>query len=244
MTGFKTGVNDSITIDQVIASAKADLGMLDSNAYDVHLEKWINEGAGQISSYHQFTKKDTLLTINNNRAELPSGYIRYLGMRFHTTVTVYNPDGSTTEKKACAPLLYIDKDFLSECNCDMHWQDWWINYQPSFQIVGNEIIMTKGVPDGTEVQFSYVSKVLGDDCLYIIHPDYERALSAYSRMKFLQAFPETKGNVAMALLGEAKREWINQRARIRGLATLNEFEDKRYQIINLAKAWFVRQKTH
>lgn len=244
MTGFKTGVNDIITIDQVISSAKADLGMLDSNSYDVHLEKWINEGAGQISSFHQFTKKDALLTITNNRTEIPNGFVRYLGLRFNTLTTIYNPDGTSYEKRVCAPILYVDKDFVGDCNCENAWQDWWVNYQPSFQIVGNELIFTKGIPDGTQVEFSYISKVIGDDCLYVIHPDYERALSAYARMKFLQAFPETKGNIAIALLGEAKREWIAQKKRVRALSTLNEFENERFAMVNLAKAWFVLQKTH
>lgn len=239
---YQVGYNDAITIDQVIASAKADLGIIDINSYDVHLEKWINEGVKRIGAYNLFVKRPAILTINNQRAQLPIGFRRFLGLRFINSQQIQNPDGSITYVQACGPLLYVDQTFMAECNCAINYDNFFYNYVPNFEFIGNEIIFHNNITDGTQVQLSYLGVAIDDDCLYMIHPDWEIALSAYARMKFLQAFPEVKGGFAGMLLAEAKKEWTNQRKKVRGIATLNEFETNRYQIINLARAWFTRQK--
>jgi hypothetical protein len=238
------GFNDTITIDQVITSAKLDLGLIDTNAYDVHLEKWINEGVWRIGSKQQFIKRPAILTIQNKRCELPYGFRRFLGLRFLSNVEITNPDGSVSTLNRCGPILYMDQSFVDECNCGWQYDNYWNNYIPTFEIVGNELRFHNPINDGTQVQLSYIGVAVNDDCMYMIHPDYEVALSAYARTKFLQAFPEVKGGFTGTLLAEAKREWTNQRARIRGLVTLNEFETDRYYIIALARAWFTRQRVH
>lgn len=239
---YSVGFNDVITIDQVITSAKIDLGIVDTNAYDIHLEKWINEGVGRIGSRQVFIKRPAILTINNKRASLPKGFRQFLGLRFLSNQQITNPDGSISNLNRCGPILYIDQNFVDSCNCGWMYDNYWNNYIPTFEIVGNEIVFHNPIDDGTEVQLSYMGVAIDDDCLYMIHPDYEIPLSAYARMKFLQAFPEVKGGFAGMLLAEAKKEWINQRDKVRGIASLNEFEQNRYYMIALARAWFVRQR--
>lgn len=351
---YSVGFNDVITIDQVITSAKIDLGIVDTNAYDVHLEKWINEGVGRIGSRQVFIKRPAILTINNKRASLPKGFRQFLGLRFLSVDQTVNPVNSSVQVTTitptvaantnysinitqivnggaqsitlnyttpgagatatsicnewrtqfnlvannfnitasgtstlilsgsvsipstftvnqvfpsapsgtisiinnnydtpvssmspltrCGPILYIDQNFVDQCNCGWQYDNYWNNYIPTFEILENELVFHNEIPDGTEVQLSYMGVAIDDDCLYMIHPDYEIPLSAYARMKFLQAFPEVKAGFAGMLLAEAKKEWINQRDKVRGIASLNEFEQNRYYMIALARAWFVRQR--
>lgn len=234
------GYNESITIDQVISSAKGDLGIIDNNFYDVLLEKWINEGCRHLSTNQLFVKKPIKLTVTNNRATLPSDFRRFLGLRYMQDTQLVNPNNSTTTTTVCVPLLYVDDQFADDCGCDLGLYNWG-SFAAKFQIIGSEIIFKQNVVDGSQVELSYLGFAIDDNCMLIIRPDFERALSAYARMKFLQAYPEVKGNMSMALLGEAKREWINQKKWVKAMAVTNEFFNNKYQIIALAKAWFIRQ---
>jgi hypothetical protein len=74
--------------------------------------------------------------------------------------------------------------------------------------------------------------------MLIILADYERALSAYARLKFLQAYPESKGQYASMLLNLASREWMSQKRWVKGVAAKNSFDSNKYEISRLAKAWF------
>lgn len=232
------GYNESITIDQMISSVRADLGIIDNSFYDILLEKWINEGVRHLGTNQLFVKKPSVLIVSNNRVQLPSDFRRFLGLRYMQDVVVINGDGTTTTTTRCVPLIYIDQQFSSECGCNSNGSG---NFLASFEIIGNQIIFKQNVSDGSKVELSYMGFQVDDNCMLIIRPDFERALSAYARVKFLQAYPEVRGNFTMILLREAKQEWINQKRWVKALAINQEFSENKYQIIALAKAWFVRQ---
>lgn len=238
---MNTGYNEAITIDQVISSAKADLGIMDNNSYDVVLEKWINEGVRHLGTNQLFVKRPVILTIQDNRATLPAGFRRFLGMRFKSQIELINQDGSSSGRTACLPLLYLDTSFLNQCGCDTSNQSILTPYIGSFEFIGNEILFRGNIPDGTEVELSYMGFWVNDDCMLLIRPDFERALSAYSRMKFLQAFHEVKGNFTPMFLREAKGEWQAQKKWVKGLATAQEFQNDKYMMRQLSKAWFILQ---
>lgn len=233
------GSQESITIDQVIASAKADLGMMDTSVYDVLLEKWINEGVRQTGTSDIFIKKPIVLTIYDHKAKLPKGYRQFIALRYFKDSALHNDDGSLITSKQCLPIVYLDHNFLSECGC--HADQWGANYLPSFEIIGDELVFHNHPEDGTKVQFTYLGSNIDDDCLWIIHPDYERGLSAYARWKFLQAYPEYKGQFTPLLLNLAGSEWRAQKKWLKGLASLKDFKNNKYQIHRLVKAWFVNQ---
>ena len=234
------GYNSTITIDQVISSVKADLGLIDNSFYDVLIEKYIYEGVRHLGTNQLFIKKPLTLTVSNGRASLPKDFRRMLGLRYHANVEIERADGTTETTTRCVPLIYIDRTFSEDCGCNLS-SNGWQDYLASFEIIGNELIFRQNISDGSKVELSYLGFQVDDNCLFVIRPDWERALSAYARVKFLQAYPEVKGNFAMALLREAKGEWINQKNWVKASATVQEFNDNKYQIIALAKAWFVNQ---
>lgn len=240
---MKLGYNETITIDQVISSARADLGIIDNSTYDVLLEKWINEGCRHLSTNQLFVKKPIVLTVTNNKITIPTDFRRLLGLRYLNDVTIVDVNGNETTTTRCIPLVYIDQQFAADCGCTNNLNGWG-NFIASFEIIENEIIFKQTIVDGSKVELSYMGFATDSNCMMIIRPDFERALSAYARTKFLQAYPEVKGNYTMMLLREAKSEWINQKDWVKSMAVTQEFINNRYQIIALAKAWFVRQGLH
>jgi hypothetical protein len=243
-----TGYNSTISIDEVIASAKADLAIMDTNIYDVVLEKWINDGIRQIGSNDLFVKRPAILTLQDGRACLPIGFRRLLGIRAKAPYTITTPGGDDVSGVRYVPMLYLDLPFVNECGINVNDTDTstphglgYRNYLSSFQIVGNDIVSNGNIPDGTEIQISYLGFAIDDDCMLIIRSDFARALSAYARYRYWSAFPETKPQFAAMLLQDSKKEWQNQKSFLKSLATSNEFQNNKYMIRQLAKAWYVAQ---
>ena len=139
----------------------------------------------------------------------------------------------------CIPILIADKRFLSDCGCeDLGVYDDIISMAT---IVGNKVIFNTSYEHDAKVEISYIGFYKDNDCMLVILADYERALSAYARMKFLQAYPERKGQYTTMLLQLASREWVNQKSWVKGVAAKNSFDNNKYEISRLAKAWFSNQ---
>ncbi len=243
-----TGYTSAITIDQVISATKTDLGLMDTNIYDVSLELWINQGIRHTGTNQLFVKRPAILTMQDGRACLPVGFRRLLGIRAKAPYTITTPGGDDVTGIRYVPMLYLDLPFINECGVNVNDEYTstphglgYRNYLSSFQIVGNDIVANGNIPDGTEIQISYLGMSIDSDCMLVCRSDWERGLSAYARMKFLQAFPEVKGQYTPMLLQKASSEWINQKKWIKGLATSEEFNNNKYMIRQLAKAWFVAQ---
>jgi len=244
-----TGYNSTISIDQVISSVQADLGIMGDNSYSIVIEKWINEAIRHTGTNQLFVKRPAILTLQDGRACLPVGFRKLLGIRAKAPYTITTPGGTEEQRIRYLPMLYLDTPFLNECGVtvtetnEQHGLGY-RNYLSSFQIVGNDIVANGAIPDGTEIQISYLGFSVDEDCMLIIHSDFERALSAYARYKFWTAFPERKPQFSMTLMQDAKREWINQKKWLKGLATSQEFNDNKYMIRQLSKAWFVAQSVN
>lgn len=237
----KQGYTSTVTADQIISSVQADLGLLDNNFYSILLEKWIYEGVRHLCSNQLFIKTATSLEVTNNRASLPPDFRRLIALRYNGEVELTRGDGTIETVNRCFPLTYVDLPFIEQCGCDNDVLGFGgRNYLASYQIVGNEIIFRQNVVDGSEVQLSYLGFNIDSNCMLQILSDWERALSAYTRYKFHQCYPEVKGKFAPMLMQEAKNEWLAQKRWCKSLATTQEFINNRYQIIALARAWFVR----
>lgn len=145
-------------------------------------------------------------------------------------------ESAIVNQVACMPILIADKRFLSDCGCtDIFTVEDSVN---SLTIVGNKMILGKAPELDSKIEISYIGFYKDNEDMLIILADYERALSAYARMKFLQAYPEAKGQYTSMLLNLAAREWMNQKRWVKGVAAKNSFDSNKYEISRLAKAWF------
>lgn len=100
-------MTESINIEQVVASAKGQLGILETSKFDTLLEVWINEAVRQTHSGDLLTIKGKLLDLINGEADLPKGYRSPIGLRFtkgiSTTFDISTLNVSTTFRGASIP---------------------------------------------------------------------------------------------------------------------------------------------
>lgn len=233
--------SDTISMEQMVSSVKMDLGIMDNSQFDILFEKWINEGTRHLSANSLFVKTPLIVEVKSGEKEicLPKGFKKLLGVRWITQVTYKDSAGNETTQKSCMPVLIADKRFLSDCGCDgIYDVEDSVN---SMTIVGNKLILGKAAETDSKAEISYLGFYVDDECMLIVLADYERALSAYARMKFLQAYPETKGQYTAMLLNMASKEWMNQKRWVKGVAAKNSFDNNKYEISRLAKAWFTKQ---
>lgn len=233
------GYEDTISVDQVIASTKMKLGIPNISDYDVELEVFINEGIRHLSTNQLFVKKPCVLELEDGKDRLPSGFRKLLGVRYLPPVTVVGVSGIECPLTSCLPILYIDKRFAAGCGCDN------LNRTEDFisscEIRDGWIYFTRSPNDGSRVEISYMGFATGDDCNLLIHPDYERALSAYARYNLLNAYPHIKEPHSMNLADKAYMEWKAQKDWVKGIAARQNFDNNKYYIKRIYKAWFMLQ---
>ncbi len=235
--------NDIISIEQVVSSTKMDLGIMDDNRYDILFEKWINEGLRHLGANSLFVKIPLIIEVKAGEKEicLPEGFKKLLGVRWITEVTTTDGTGETITQNACYSVLISDKRFLSDCGCeDLGRIEDSVNM---ITVNGNKLVFSAVIEADAKLEISYIGFYKDQDCMLVILADYERALSAYARMKFLQAYPERKGQFTGTLLQMASREWMNQKRWVKGVAAKNSFDANKYEISRLAKAWFSNQNS-
>lgn len=212
----------TIGIEEIITSAKMQLRLQNTSEYDDYLDMKIREGARHLCALSIFQKRQCSLEINDGKAKLPKGFFRLLGARFkNLTVTV---DDITTIQTGCSRILYVDKAFMNDCNCNTTDTATILDYSQGFQIVG-DIIHVGSAITAEAIEVAYLSFNTDDSGNIIFYEDYERALSNYACYQYCLSFSE---NFNQYVVNEYKQTWISQKNWIKGSDVANAAQqDKR-----------------
>jgi len=202
-----SGRYSEISIDQVIARTKMQLRLVNTSEWDDFFEVVIEEGLRALRPLSMYKKQQCTINVVNRQAKLPKGFYQLLGIR-------YNIPAVTGESSSvCATALYVDKKFLSDCNCDTSVFSGAIyDYYSGFQIVNGYIHWNTDIED-TEMTLAYFGFNLNENGRLVIYEDYERALSAYACYKYTQSWSD---KYPQSLRMEYNAEWVAQRANLRG----------------------------
>jgi hypothetical protein len=234
--------SDLITIDQVLASVKMDAGITDTSIYDLSIEKWINDAVFHTNANSLYVKRPMIVELKAGENEicLPSGFKKLFGIR--SVDAVLDEDGNI-ESTTCSPILIADRRFLSDCGCDnlSDVQD----LITVATITDGKIVFNKPAERDTKLQISYLGINVDDDCVAIIPAYMERGVSAYARARFYGAYPEVKG-MQYSLIQQDKSfaEWVAQKKWIKGVAARDSFNNDKYEISRIVKAWFARRNDY
>lgn len=205
------GVYSTITMDQIVASAKMRLRLQDTSN-DLLLNLFAEEGCRELKTLSLYSKQQECLTIVDNKAKLPCGFQKLLGLRF--------TDSTSGD---CFNYLYVDRKFLSDCGCnsiDSNVADFFQSMQ-----IQNGYIFFNSDTTATEASIAYMGLNTDEDGNLIVYEDYERAVRAYACYMFALSYPNDYDKFTIM---EFKKEWIAQKAYVKGTDVARDFQlDKR-----------------
>lgn len=200
-----SGRYTEIGIDQVISRTKMQLRLVNTTEWDDFFEVLIEEALRSLRPLSMYKKQQCEIELVNRQAKLPKGFYQLLGIRYNM------PAITGDENSVCTTALYVDKKFLSDCNCDVTAGTIY-DYYAGFQIVGQYIHWNTDLED-TTMTLAYYGFNLDENGRIVIYEDYERALMAYACYKYTQSWPD---KYPQSLRMEYNAEWVAQRAMLRG----------------------------
>src|SRR5688572_6582761 len=120
------GTFSTLSNQAIIASAKDWLNLGDTTDVDIKFEKLIDEGVRRLDCLSLFDKHVRTLSVHNNMAELPKGFVRYIGLRIGTAPN-------------CLPAIYVSMPWIQACGCSMN-AAYLSNDFTVFEIQNNHIV--------------------------------------------------------------------------------------------------------
>lgn len=208
---------DTITVDEVIARAKMQLRISNTTEHDLFLEVLAEESLRRLSPLDMYIKRMCKLEVVDRKAKLPKGFYKLIGLRY------VDP---TVTGDACNFALYVDSGFLSDCECDtsIATSSFVRDQNQGFQIVGNYIHFNQDIGI-TEATLAFIGMNYNDSDRLIVYERYEVAMAFYLCYMFALSFPfEYNQNT----IDRFNRQWVAQRAKVRGEAAASQFQfDKR-----------------
>lgn len=224
---MRRGIATPISLKSVIASAKQQLSIDNTNEHDLFLYRLADEAIGQVGSLDTFVKQTECFEIDNYRFELPNGFVRPIAMRL---------EGTSTDR-INSNVVYFDKDFLRECQCEIPDNDNYPNLRSTGQIVDGYWVFNTDTT-ATHAVMTYLGRNLDEDCIMVMYENQERAVRSYLcwnfTRRFFKMFPP---NISESY----RQEWMAQRRYLIGENVARDFRNKRQQIGSIASALIINQ---
>ncbi len=228
-----------ISIEEVISRAKVRLKIGNTSEYDDYLEMSISEGLRHLDMLTLYVKKQTILEIQDSKAQLPCDFMKLLGMRILKTVlTTSFINGkmvSNVPIPICSPIFYVDKTFLNDCACNnIDGNNILQNFRDTMQIVNGYISFNSNSIDEGKVSIAYMGLNVDQQGKILIYPEYERALTYYAMSQFQEDI--LMDNRSIALADRNYQKFVAQKAWLKAGAWKDEFQRTKMEIASMVNA--------
>lgn len=209
---------NEITLSDVRERTKMSLRIQNTTEHDDFLDVLIMEGHRQLCTNFNLVKKVCCLEIEDHKARIPKGFSQLIGLRFAGSEGV----GFSS--------WYADKKFITTCECyDL---DNVCSSSDTFVINGQYIFFNSGI-SAEKCLLAYFGLNYNNEGDLIIYEDYERGLTAYACWKFLMSYHT---DYPLNLTIEYKKEWVSQKAYLKGFAQVEDFQRNKREIQNIFKS--------
>lgn len=220
---------NSISIEQVIASAKLTLRLQDSSDADNFLLLQIRYALSTIGSLDSFSKCRATIDIIDGTACLPKNFYKLLALRY----TAFNNNGT---QNSINPIfsggLYVDQSFLYQQGCNDGIPNVNKAYIGSFQIVGDKIVLNSATY-ATQVTIAYMGYYVDENGDPVINEQMEQALSSFACYRYALSFPEAYSPLQ---IGEWKKDWIAQATMVKGKAAARNFQNDKKEVMAITNS--------
>jgi len=243
---MEVGTFGTITSDQVISSAKMQLGIEVSDS-DLFFDRLVNEGVRHLDSLSIFVHKECQLKVTDYKAKLPNGFHNLIALRVSVNNSYTN-------------ITYVDMPFMQMYGCGVNGPQIY-PYVNTCQIQNGYIVFHGGViapsgyltSDGKQiadpgmkvlqpidyVHIAYWGLNIDKYGYLIIRDDYERALVAYCCWKYCQQNFEKYPN---NLCNDYKMEWMAQKKWIKSNDVSEDFRLRKREMASVMNA-IIKAKT-
>ncbi len=228
-----------ISIEEVISRCRVRLKLGSTAEYDDYLEMSISEGLRHLDMLTLYVKQQATLDIQDNKAELPCGFMQLLGARFLKTVlTTTFVNGHMVNNvpiPVCSPVFYVDKKFLSDCGCNMNDSNSILqNFRDTMQIVNGYIHFNSGNIESGKLSIAFMGLNVDQNGRILIYPEYERALTYYAMSQFQEDI--LMDNRSIGLADRNYQKYVAQKAWLKGGAWKDEFQRTKLEVASMASA--------
>lgn len=210
-----------ISIDEVLARTKIQMRVANTTEHDDFFALMILEATRHLGSLSLFKKKQTNLTIIDNKSELPKDFYRLLGIR----ASGQGSNNPFVNGGNCITQLYVDNKFLNDCGCSSGIANT-VDFNLGFQIQNGFVFWNSGIGADTAT-LAYLAMNTGDDGKLLIYEDYERAVSSYACYMFCLSYPDLYKE---STTDRYKREWMAQKSWVRGNDAASDFQKNKREI--------------
>lgn len=215
---------------------------MDTTRWDADLEQYINEAAFNMDSVDSFIVSCETIDIECAEAKLPEGATQVIGMRF--------PDGQCSGCCTINTDPHEGWDRNMTCNCGV----WWIfdkNVLTNFMgngvqscFAGNYFSIQNGyikfpsTITATSIKVWFRGYNMDSDGIMILDERQQRGLSAYAAWQFATSGMHYSRYNPNQVQGW-QREWVNQKARLVGLAAQDDFRNDKLKFSAIMNAMLV-----
>jgi len=223
----------TISIEEVITRAKAQLRLGNTAEYDDYFSIMVYEALGSLNALSQLIKKQCCLTFQGSTAQLPKDYVRYLALKLDVAPSTTNDPIANQVLNGCQMFLYADLSFLTQCGCNvggaLNWN------RGGFQINNGFIHLNSDI-EILEANLAYLGLNVDEEGRSLIYERYERAVASYLCYMFSLAWAEKFNQY---VIEEYKRTWQAQKAKMVGQDVAQDFQDNKREIQNIWNALLV-----
>jgi len=202
----------NITLDSAVSMAKQMLN-LEDGAYDPFLLKLADDAIRNISGQKKNIKQTKTIDIVNYRMVLPDGFSRLIAVSVNT-------NGGPNQ------IIYVDSRYISGVGDNSDNSFYTVKQYRSCEIIGDELIFSTDIT-ADKATVTYLGYNLDKDCFMVLYDYQERAVVAYICYKFALRF---YGLISRDVRDEYKREYIAQKAYVRGYEFTNQFEQQKAEL--------------
>lgn len=230
-----------ISVSDVIARAKMQLGLSGTTDNDIWFETLANEAARHLDCLSVTVKRTCKIDIDGSTVCLPKGFKQFVAFRFLDNTDVDNGTTTLTSLTTTTQLtgnivigstngialannsVYADLKFLGSCGAS---SNGWYDYYNLFEIQ-NGMMYFHGTPVYTQGLLSFMGFNVDSNGMMLIYEDYERAMWNYICWMFcLQNFDRYPAN----LREEYRMTWTSQKAWLKSEEVVQHFKDTKRQV--------------
>lgn len=219
---MNTGRFKTISMEQVLATTKFELGLENTSQWDGYMSILIDEAAKHLWHNDQMVMLTVDLDIVDGRATLPSGFNTLLSLEF-------------IREGQCQSLEYVNEAAFINAGVVIG-RGFPSRLYDVSPIDGGHIVFR----DPCNLSFDkcriwYVGRNVDPNGLTFIHELEERAIRAYVCMRFGLKYPQKY----RAQIPFWKEEWINQKKWLNAKANVDFWRENRDRIAALFNAFIV-----